>query len=316
MSEPDGSGAPLEELRAGGKRALSMMLAAVEARPGDQEMVGLLDAAFRTPHGHVLGLTGPPGVGKSTLVNELVVRWRTRGLSVGVIAVDPSSRRTGGALLGDRTRIVTDPDDHGVFIRSMAARDRLGGLATLTVPAMVLMRAIFDIVIIETVGVGQSEADIAKVADTVIFCVQPESGDSLQFMKAGIMEIPDIAAVTKADLGASALRAVVDVEGALSLAAAADGQWPVKVLPVSAKSGDGVDRLMDAVGEHWQWLSSDDKLVESRHARAKNWLEDAVLLQFGEDGIDRARAHLELDFGESPFSRQHEIARLISSNRQ
>lgn len=315
MNAPDGSGTSLEELRAGGKRALSLMLAAVEARPGDPEMVGLLDAAFRTPHGHVLGLTGPPGVGKSTLVNELVVRWRERGTSVGVIAVDPSSRRTGGALLGDRTRIVTDPDDHGVFIRSMAARDRLGGLATLTVPAMVLMRAIFDIVIIETVGVGQSEADIAKVADTVVFCVQPESGDSLQFMKAGIMEIPDIAAVTKADLGASALRAVVDVEGALSLAAESGGQWPVKVLPISAKSGDGVGRLMDAVSEHWQWLSKEGRLVESRHKRAQNWLEDAVLLQFGQDGVTRTRGRLDLDFGESPFSRQHEIAQLITSSR-
>ncbi len=305
----------LEELRAGGKRALSMMLAAIEARPDDSELVGLLDAAFRTPHGHVLGLTGPPGVGKSTLVNALVSQWRARGESIGVIAVDPSSKRTGGALLGDRTRILTDPDDHGVFIRSMAARDRLGGLAALTVPAMVLMRAIFDVVVVETVGVGQSESDIARVADTVLFCVQPESGDSLQFMKAGIMEIPHIAAVTKADLGAAALRAVVDVEGALGLAPDQKSGWKVKVLPVSASTGDGVDRLIGAIDEHWTWLSIDDRLATTRHSSARSWLEDAVMLGFGRDGVARAGDALRLGRDDSPFARQFEIATAIRGNR-
>src|SRR5205807_10669515 len=128
-----------------------------------------------------------------------------RGRSVAVIAVDPSSRRTGGALLGDRMRLRTDPDDPGVFVRSMAARDRFGGLAALTVSAMVVMRALFDVVVIETVGVGQSETDIAGAADTVILCLQPGSGDSLQFMKAGIVEIPQILLVTIADTGASAV---------------------------------------------------------------------------------------------------------------
>ena len=149
----------------------------------------------------MIGLTGPPGVGKSTLVSAFVRAWRERGRTVGVIAVDPSSRRTRGALLGDRTRIDVDPDDQGVFVRSMAARDRLGGLADLCAAAMVLMRALYDVVLIETVGVGQSETEIAEIADTVVFAVQPGSGDSLQFMKAGIVEIPDIALVTKADLG-------------------------------------------------------------------------------------------------------------------
>ena len=151
----------------------------------------------------MIGLTGPPGVGKSTLVSALVRAWRARGRTVGVIAVDPSSRRTGGALLGDRTRIDVDPDDQGVFVRSLAARDRLGGLADLAAAAMVLMRALYDVVLVETVGVGQSETEIAEIADTVVFAVQPGSGDSLQFMKAGIVEIPDIALVTKADLGAA-----------------------------------------------------------------------------------------------------------------
>ena len=139
---------------------------------------------------------------------------------MGVIAVDPSSRRSGGALLGDRTRIETDPADPGVFVRSMAARRRLGGVADLTFPAAVLMRACFDWVIVETVGVGQSEVEIADCADLVVFCAQPGSGDALQFMKAGVMEMPDVVLVTKGDLGAPASRAAADVRGALSLAAA------------------------------------------------------------------------------------------------
>ena len=133
-----------------------------------------------------------------------------------MIAVDPSSRRTGGALLGDRARIATDPEDRGVFVRSMAARDRLGGLSDQTVAAMVLMRAIYDLVLVESVGIGQSEADISFVADTVLLCVQPGSGDSLQFMKAGVTELPDVVAVTKADMEA-ARRTRADVEGALTL---------------------------------------------------------------------------------------------------
>ena len=166
---------------------------------------------------HVIGLTGPPGVGKSTLTNVLVARARARGETVGVLAVDPSSRRTGGALLGDRARIATDPEDRGIFVRSMAARDRLGGLSDQTVAAMVLMRAIYDLVLVELVGIGQSEADISFVADTVVLCVQPGSGDSLQFMKAGVTELPDVVAVTKADMIDAARRTRADVEGALTL---------------------------------------------------------------------------------------------------
>ncbi|MBL8673659.1 MAG: ATP/GTP-binding protein, partial [Rhodospirillales bacterium] len=191
----------LAALRAGGKPALAAALARLERDPDSDASRRLLDEAYRHPRAHVVGVTGPPGVGKSTLLSSLIAEWRGRGRRVGVIAVDPSSRRTGGALLGDRARLATDPGDAGVFVRSMAARDRLGGLAELTLGAMVVMRALFDVVLIETVGVGQSETDVAGVADTVLFCVQPGSGDSLQFMKAGIVEIPDIVAVTKGDLG-------------------------------------------------------------------------------------------------------------------
>ncbi|HXW31173.1 MAG TPA: methylmalonyl Co-A mutase-associated GTPase MeaB, partial [Xanthobacteraceae bacterium] len=209
----------LEELRAGEKRALARALAAIETEAGSEALAALLDQACAAPRAHVLGVTGPPGVGKSTLTSHLIGRARGRGATVGVIAVDPSSRRTGGALLGDRARIATDPTDRGIYVRSMAARDRLGGLSDQTIAAMVLMRAIYDCVVVETVGIGQSEADISFVADTLLLCIQPGSGDSLQFMKAGIMELPDIVAVTKADLGDPARRAKADVEGALGLVA-------------------------------------------------------------------------------------------------
>ncbi|MEI8146764.1 MAG: GTP-binding protein, partial [Alphaproteobacteria bacterium] len=212
MGVPD-----LAAIRSGGKLALARALGAIETAAGTRELADLLDTACRSPRGTSLGLTGPPGVGKSTLTNSLVARWRAKGETVGVIAVDPSSRRTGGALLGDRARIQTDPADSGVFVRSMAARDRLGGLSDETIAAMVLMRAVFDHVLVESVGIGQSEADVAIVADTVVLCIQPGSGDSLQFMKAGVMELPDVVVVTKADTGAMATRAKADVEGALSL---------------------------------------------------------------------------------------------------
>ena len=150
---------------------------------------------------HVVGITGPPGVGKSSLLSRLVARWRGAGRSVAVLAVDPTSRRSGGALLGDRARIEVDPADRGVFIRSTAAGDRLGGLAPATRAAASALAAAFDVVVIETVGVGQSETEVADVADTVAVVVQPGSGDVLQFLKSGIMEVPDVLVVTKSDLG-------------------------------------------------------------------------------------------------------------------
>ncbi|MEM7508743.1 MAG: GTP-binding protein, partial [Pseudomonadota bacterium] len=175
----------LSDLRNRGKVGLARALAALEASPDAPEVTGLLDVAHRAPIGVVLGLTGPPGVGKSTLIDSLIRALRARGKTVAVIAVDPSSRISGGALLGDRTRFSTDPEDEGVFVRSMAARDRLGGVAEITYPASILMRALYDLVIVETVGVGQSETQIADMADMVAFCAQPGSGDALQFMKAG-----------------------------------------------------------------------------------------------------------------------------------
>ena len=188
--------------------------------------------------GHVVGVTGPPGAGKSTLLSELVRAWRALGRSVAVLAVDPSSKRSGGSLLGDRARITFDPADERVFIRSTAAAARLGGLAASTRAAAWALAAAFDVVVIETVGVGQSETEIAEVADSVAVVVQPGSGDALQFLKSGIMEIPDVLVVTKSDLGDIALRARRDLHAALR----SIGERDTAVVSVSSLSPvSGID---------------------------------------------------------------------------
>jgi LAO/AO transport system kinase len=197
--------------------------------------------------GHVVGVTGPPGAGKSSLLSELVRVWRSRGRSVAVLAVDPSSRRSGGALLGDRARISFDPADPEVFIRSTAAAGRLGGLAPATRAGAQSLAAAFDVVVIETVGVGQSETDVAEVADTVAVVVQPGSGDVLQFLKSGIMEIPDVLVITKADLGRIALRARRDLHAALrSLGASDTALVAVSSVPPVA----GMEELADTLEAH------------------------------------------------------------------
>ena len=296
----------LSALKTGGKVAIARALALLEQSPDRAEVIDLLSAAYEAPQAHVVGMTGPPGVGKSTMMNALISGWRRRGRTVACIAVDPSSRRSGGALLGDRTRLSTDPEDQGIFVRSMAARDRLGGLAGLTVSAMVLMRALYDVVLIETVGVGQSETDVVGVADTVIFCVQPGSGDSLQFMKAGIAEIPHIVVVTKADMGAAASRARADVLGALSLAQE-EGDWSIPVLLVSSQQAQGMDELIGTLDAHAAYLAQDGRLAAARQAQAGQWLVDSVRERFGREGIRRA-GDLSLRAGETPFRRLADVA--------
>ncbi len=303
----------LEEIRKEGKAGLARALALLERKPEDAKNVALLDEAYRASQARVIGLTGPPGVGKSTLAGALIGRLRAAGQSVAVIAVDPSSRRSGGALLGDRTRVATDPTDDQVFVRSMAARDRLGGLAELTLAAMVLMRALYDVVLVETVGVGQSETDVAEVADSVVFCVQPGSGDALQFMKAGIMEIPDVAVVTKSDSGPNARKALADLKGALSLADdGAEDAWPVEVLGVSAQSGDGVDSLLAVLVKHWEWLNESSRLTRRRESQARQWLVEALRERFGREGLRRLGLP-DLPVGASPFGRLAELSAKVRS---
>jgi LAO/AO transport system kinase len=298
----------LDSLRSSGKPAIAAALAALEREPESPATLALLDTAYAAPIAHVIGLTGPPGVGKSTLAGALIRGYRASAKRIAIIAVDPSSRRSGGALLGDRTRLQHDPEDQGVFVRSMAARDRLGGLAELSIAAMVLLRALYDVVILETVGVGQSETDVADSADTVVFCVQPGSGDSLQFMKAGIVEIPHLVAVTKADMGAAAKRARADVEGALGLAEA--GDWPVEVLSLAALRGEGVEPLIAALARRWAWLAEAGRLPRQRQAQARQWVVEGIRQRFGGEGLKRA-GDIALQSGESPFARLSDIARWL-----
>lgn len=304
----------LSTLRTAGKPAIARVLARLESNPDDPEIVAVLNAAYVAPTAQVIGLTGPPGVGKSTLAGALVTAYRQAGKTIAVIAIDPSSKRTGGALLGDRTRLRTDPDDQGIFVRSMAARDQLGGLAEITFASMVLMRALYDVVLIETVGVGQSETDIALAADTVVFCVQPGSGDSLQFMKAGIVEIPDIVVVTKGDMGRAATRARADVKGALGLNEGRQeaAAWSVPVLIVSANAAEGIEALTRAAADHAAWLGVDGRGGAKRLAQGTAWVEAAVKERWGREGLKRlSQALVTARTAESPFLALAEIARQL-----
>jgi len=227
---------------------------------------------------HVIGVTGPPGSGKSTLLSALLRTWRGQERSVAILAVDPSSRRSGGALLGDRARIDFDPADRGVLIRSTAAGERLGGLAWATRAAAHALAAAFDIVVIETVGVGQAETEVADVADTVAVVVQPGSGDVLQFLKSGIMEIPDVVVVTKSDLGQIALRTRREVSAALRSL----GSRSTRVLGVSSlPPTSGVQELAATLDEHRAGLGVVERRLQARRAGA---LRDFAH-EYGERGV-------------------------------
>jgi len=274
-----------QRLRDGDLSAAPAVLNLVESRaPGHKDEIdALLQALSPAALGgearaHVVGVTGPPGVGKSSLLSELVRAWRAEDRSVAVLAVDPSSKRSGGALLGDRARIVVDPADHAVFIRSMAAGGRLGGLAPATRAAAHALAAAFDVVVIETVGVGQSETEVAEVADTVAVVVQPGGGDVLQFLKSGIMEIPDVLVVTKADLGQVAQRTQRDLNAALRSLGARD----TSVVAVSSLApATGFDGLAAALDGHREGLDIGARRLASRRASA---LADFVA-EHGERGL-------------------------------
>ena len=284
-SEGDDGRALGEKLRGGDKRAAPAVLNLLESRSPQarSQTTALLHSVSPAsvggePPGHVVGITGPPGVGKSSLLSQLVAGWRAREKSVAVLAVDPSSRRSGGALLGDRARIDVDPADRSVFVRSMAAGNRLGGLAPATRAAATALAAAFDVVVIETVGVGQSETEVADVADTVAVVIQPGSGDVLQFLKAGIMEIPDVLVVTKADLGRVATRALSDLRSALKALGATD---TAIVAVSSVPPPSGIDELIDALDAHRLGL---DLAARRLHARRMHALADFVA-EHGERGL-------------------------------
>ena len=276
MAQPDPSELG-RRLRERDRSAAPMALNLIEDRsPAARERAAALLAELspaalggESP-AHLVGVTGPPGAGKSSLLSALVARWREEGRTVAVLAVDASSKRSGGSLLGDRARIEHDPKDDGVLIRSTAAGGRLGGLAAPTREAAQALAAAYDLVVVETVGVGQSETDVEEVCDTVAVVVQPASGDTLQFLKAGIMEVPDVLVVTKADLGDAARRAQRDLAGALQALGAPD----TPVLAVSSvPPPTGIEALVAALDEHRAQLDVSTARLRARRLAALRELE-------------------------------------------
>jgi len=257
-------------LRARDLAAAPAALNLIEDRSKREQAAGLLAEVSPGALGgeapaHMIGITGPPGAGKSSLLSALVAEWRGLDRSVAVLAVDPSSKRSGGSLLGDRARIDHDPADSGVLIRSTAAGGRLGGLAAATREAAEALAAAYDLVVIETVGVGQSETDVEEVCDTVAVVVQPASGDTLQFLKAGIMEVPDVLVVTKSDLGRVAMRAQADLRAALrSLGGAQTAVVSVSSVPPPS----GIGELADALDAHRSELDLAPRRARSRRMHA------------------------------------------------
>jgi len=264
----------VEQLLDSDRRALARAISLVES--GDPSSRVLLRQAYPyTGKAHIVGVTGAPGTGKSTLVCALAREFRCRGSTVGIVAVDPSSPFTGGALLGDRIRMHELAGDPGIFIRSMASRGHLGGLAQTTGEVVKLLDAAgFDLVIIETVGAGQAEVEVAGAAHTTIVLEAPGLGDDIQAIKAGILEIADILAVNKADLP-GAERRVAQLEAMLNMGHADDG-WRPPVLQTVAARGEGIAELADAIEGHWGFLEAEGRLEAFRRRQAEQEFEEAL----------------------------------------
>jgi LAO/AO transport system kinase len=268
--------------RDGDPRAVARLISLIEAgtesidaQPRLREVAAAL--APHTGNAQVIGMTGAPGVGKSTSTNELVRALRSAGKRVGVLAVDPSSPFTGGAILGDRVRMQDHATDPGVYIRSMSSRGHLGGLAAATPQAVrVLDGAGCDVVLVETVGVGQAEVEVASLADSVIVLLAPGMGDAIQAVKAGILEIADIFVVNKADRdGADATYS--DIRGMIALGERGPDQWRPQIVRTVASRGEGVDDLVAAIDKHTTWLVEHDELRRRREARAAAEVEAIAL---------------------------------------
>ena len=235
--------------------------------------------------GHLIGLTGPPGAGKSSLTASLVRVWRKRGLTVGILAVDPSSPISGGALLGDRLRMLSGSSDASVFIRSLACRGEFGGLSAEVWPMSLVMLAAFDMVLVETVGVGQKEIDVSKLTDTTCFVAQPASGDSIQFLKAGIMEVPHVLVVNKSDVGNAARKTLSELRASLQPPSHTEG-WQVPALTASATIGTGIEALADSVEAHRTWLVEKGLLAPVRRRFQAEWIIKRLAEEFGRFGIE------------------------------
>jgi len=243
-----------------------------------------LQAGQSKNNSRLIGITGPPGAGKSSLTAALISVWRQRGLSVGVLAVDPSSPISGGALLGDRLRMKTSSEDDGVFVRSLACRGQFGGLSAEVWPMSLVMLAAFDITLIETVGVGQREIDVADMCDTTCYVAQPGSGDSVQFLKAGILEVPHILVVNKEDMGAVARRTLSELGAAMSREHN-EGNWTVPVLSASATRGSGIEALADVMEQHHSVLREQNLIEQRRHHYQGKWILKRLHQEFGSNGL-------------------------------
>jgi len=263
-------GALIDRARSGDPRALARLVSLVENRSPELRAVMKAIAPY-TGQARVIGLTGSPGVGKSTVTAALVAAYRSAGERVGVLAVDPTSPFSGGALLGDRVRMQDHATDDGVFIRSMASRGQLGGLAWATPQALrILDAAGFGLVLIETVGVGQAELEIASLADTTLVIVAPGMGDSIQAAKAGILEIADVFVVNKSDRP-GAQEVVRDLRTMLSMGEWPEGRWKPPIVSTAAAASDraGLDDLIERIGQHQAWLDSSGELAARRQTRAR-----------------------------------------------
>jgi len=268
----------LDRARAGDARALARLISLVEDDSPQVRSV-IKDLLPGTGAARIIGLTGAPGVGKSTVTSALVGAFRAAGGRVAVLAVDPTSPFTGGALLGDRVRMQDHATDDQVFIRSMASRGHLGGLAASTPQAIrVLDAAGFELIIIETVGVGQAEVAIASLADSVAVLLAPGMGDAIQAAKAGILEVADLFVVNKADKP-DTQQVVRDLRNMIALAQHKKGDWKPPIVTTVAVKGEGIDELVCRLEEHWSWLTSTGELKKRRLARAR---EELTALAFAE----------------------------------
>lgn len=267
-----------------------------DARTRSARLLASLSGERWLTHGHLVGVTGPPGAGKSSLVCAMIREWRLSGRTVGVLAVDPSSRPElgGGALLGDRIRIKNSSHDEGLFIRSLANRNQLGGVATEVWPMSWLMLACFDIVVIETVGVGQTEIDIAEIADTVCYVAQPASGDAIQYLKSGIIEIPDVFAVNKSDLGASARKTAAEINRSAPCQDRRE-DWNYPVCLVSATMNTGITQFLDHIDRHRSFLVNVDLMGKLRTRHHNAWVMRLLKEEFGTFGLDLAGGRAAID---------------------
>lgn len=254
--------------RAGDPRSLARLVSLAENGSAALRPVMRAVAPF-AGHARVIGLTGAPGVGKSTVTAALVRAYRALDLRIGVLAVDPTSPFSGGALLGDRVRMQDHATDAGVFIRSMASRGHLGGLSVSAPQALrILDAAGFDVICVETVGVGQAEVEIASLADSTVVILAPGMGDSIQAAKAGILEIADIFIVNKSDRP-GAQEVVRDLRTMLAMARYADGQWKPPIVVASAATGEGIDDAVARLDAHWAWLGESGERERRRVKRAR-----------------------------------------------